>query len=378
MSTVLVLTVDSLRLDQFRKRLFPETWSTFERDFVQFETAYSHGVATPFSMPGLLAGTIPAGDGAVPADQSTLAERLDTDFAYGFLNNVYLTADRGFGSGFDVFSSRIPLDRSGARLASAEDRPAQRGDVVTAALRDCIDTHEDQFLWGHYMDAHFPFQPETAVGFDDDLDEERFDHLMDRYRRNERVPDVETVRRLHAGNVRYIDRQFARLFRQLRRSEQYHDSLIVVTADHGELFGTDGQYGHPWHGVPRDELIRVPLLVKLPEYRSGGTCVGDLVDHRRLHKALPAIHRRPGEITMDELRTEQTTSVSNTAVRVTTPTGTASRTRTNEVDVEGDVDSAILDRLEERAIPDVPVLDPETGTRSASIEEQLRHLGYLE
>jgi arylsulfatase A-like enzyme len=42
----------------------------------------------------------------------------------------------------------------------------------------------------------------------------------------------------------------------------YDSSLIIITSDHGELFGEHGYVGHR---VPLyDEVIRVPLIVKFP------------------------------------------------------------------------------------------------------------------
>ena len=49
----------------------------------------------------------------------------------------------------------------------------------------------------------------------------------------------------------------------------YDDTLIIVTSDHGEEFGEHGSVGRHGHTL-YDELLRVPLLVKLPGARHGG------------------------------------------------------------------------------------------------------------
>jgi arylsulfatase A-like enzyme len=51
---------------------------------------------------------------------------------------------------------------------------------------------------------------------------------------------------------------------------------VVVTSDHGEEFGEHGKMG--WHShTLYDELLRVPLLVKLPKGMRAGTTVEETV-----------------------------------------------------------------------------------------------------
>jgi arylsulfatase A-like enzyme len=57
----------------------------------------------------------------------------------------------------------------------------------------------------------------------------------------------------------------------LRERGLYDDLTIIVTSDHGEEFNDHGGF---WHGTTLyDEQVRVPLLVKLPQSRRGGTVV---------------------------------------------------------------------------------------------------------
>lgn len=72
------------------------------------------------------------------------------------------------------------------------------------------------------------------------------------------------------AEIHYADYHVGRLLEYLRNNGLYDDSLIVVTADHGEEFGEHGLYREHWstHDGPQ----RVPLLVKPPvdaEYESG-------------------------------------------------------------------------------------------------------------
>lgn len=75
----------------------------------------------------------------------------------------------------------------------------------------------------------------------------------------------------------------------LERRGLYRDSLIVFTSDHGEGFSLDPLvFGHgkrtDVEGINQlhEELIRVPLWVKLPGSRKAGETVGELVEIREL------------------------------------------------------------------------------------------------
>jgi hypothetical protein len=63
-------------------------------------------------------------------------------------------------------------------------------------------------------------------------------------------------------NAAYADEMLGRMLESLRRSGQWDKTLLVVTSDHGEEFGEQGQIAHG--GNLGRQLIEVPLLVKLP------------------------------------------------------------------------------------------------------------------
>src|SRR4030095_10370425 len=94
----------------------------------------------------------------------------------------------------------------------------------------------------------------------------------------------EQLRALYDGQIRYVDDQLGSLFEELRRSGLYDRSLIVVTADHGDGFMEHGFISHST--MPYEELVRVPLLMKLPGRRYAGRSVADQV---RLIDVMPTI-----------------------------------------------------------------------------------------
>ena len=66
----------------------------------------------------------------------------------------------------------------------------------------------------------------------------------------------------YAYRVERIDGCFGAFIDRLKQLRLYDRSLVVLTADHGELIGEDGRWGHSYHLFP--QVSQVPLLVHLP------------------------------------------------------------------------------------------------------------------
>ena len=74
--------------------------------------------------------------------------------------------------------------------------------------------------------------------------------------------DVEYVRALYRAEILEMDEFLEQLFSELEARGLWDDMLVVVTSDHGESFLERGFFEHGT-GL-YDELLNVPLLVKLP------------------------------------------------------------------------------------------------------------------
>lgn len=77
---------------------------------------------------------------------------------------------------------------------------------------------------------------------------------------------IERFRQLYFGEISHLDAAFGRLMDALERLGLFEDTLIVFTADHGEMAGAHSVFGK---GVMYDESLRVPLLIKGPGQESG-------------------------------------------------------------------------------------------------------------
>jgi arylsulfatase A-like enzyme len=74
--------------------------------------------------------------------------------------------------------------------------------------------------------------------------------------------DVAHMRALYDGEVKAADRQFGGFLAQLKFFDLYDESLVILVGDHGEEFAEHGGFDHG--RTLYEELLRVPLIVKLP------------------------------------------------------------------------------------------------------------------
>ena len=87
---------------------------------------------------------------------------------------------------------------------------------------------------------------------------------------------------LYDGEVSLVDRLFGVVFE--RWAEKRPDSIVVVTSDHGELFGERGLIEH--RGSVYPELVSVPLMIAAPGRLPAGVRVGTPV---QLHDLYPTL-----------------------------------------------------------------------------------------
>ena len=142
------------------------------------------------------------------------------------------------------------------RVLSDPVRPA--GTIVDHTL-EWVDSRRRKpfFVLMNFMDGHAPY-PSADIWAPSDFTTREgaapagVTRAMDRYDRA----------------IRYLDYERGRFFEELRRRDLFDNSLIVVTADHGETFIQDGERGVHGEGLAGTD-IRVPLLIKQPGQSQG-------------------------------------------------------------------------------------------------------------
>jgi choline-sulfatase len=238
---------------------------------VRFQHAYAQAPWTLPSTATLMTSLYPRVHGAggrlnrftaLSESATTLAE-LFGDAGYqtaAIINVLFLSNKFGLTRGFehvDYFDS-----------TNAKMRPAK--DTTDAALEWIKDQRgEPFFAFVHYFDPHLVYDPpdEFREKFAADLDQSARDNAfgtiaeMIKLRRGQLAVSRERVKRLeklYDGEVAYVDQQVGRLLDELQSSGVLDNTIVVLTADHGEEFNDhDGfEHGHTVY----EELVHVPLV----------------------------------------------------------------------------------------------------------------------
>ncbi len=85
--------------------------------------------------------------------------------------------------------------------------------------------------------------------------------------------DIERLRAIYDSAVSYHDQMVGRMVAQLKAWGIWDQTMLILTADHGDELFEDNRCGHG--GSLRDTLIRVPLLIHDPARFPGGTIVDE-------------------------------------------------------------------------------------------------------
>jgi len=121
----------------------------------------------------------------------------------------------------------------------------------------------------NYMDVHWPYIPPPPF---DGLFPGRSVHFTMAYQRSldpEKQPlspgDRDHLFSQYDGSIASLDAEIGRLIQKLKDLGYYDNTLLMVTADHGEMLGEHGAIGHG--GLPYQGLVHIPLLVRFPGQR---------------------------------------------------------------------------------------------------------------
>ena len=138
---------------------------------------------------------------------------------------------------------------------------------------------EPFFLWLHLMDPHSPYYPTDAalqaMG-EPGVSPFRARYLNSYWNRGNLALDRlarhrDEIVSLYDAGIRLVDMQMARLVDGLRGLNRWDKCLFAFTADHGEEFLDHGGRYHPPDRL-NEELIHVPLLVRVPDATPKATC----------------------------------------------------------------------------------------------------------
>lgn len=308
---VILITLDTTRADHLGCYGSPSVKTPaldqLAREGVLFEACQSAAATTLSSHVSMMTGLYPNQHGVprngftVHDTNLTLAEALDDQgfWCAGFLGSAALTKRTGLDQGFDHWDEGLdlPIEPGG------NDQLQRRADALTDAILKHVEETLAQpdagdarlFLFAQYFDPHAPYAPPAearqrygatlAAGGFGEIEQAVVEQqqratgttqggqqgvisagLSPELLRGATGAPTEMgleLARLYAGEITFTDQEIGRLLLGLKSLGVLDESLVIVTADHGE---TRWEHANAWnHGLWVYQTdVHVPLIMRLP------------------------------------------------------------------------------------------------------------------
>lgn len=297
------ITLDSIRADH-------TTMDGYHRDTTprmaalgaegrSFDTCIAHSKSTQPSSGAILTGlastrnTLGIDGDVIPDQVTTIAERFsDAGYRTACLSrNSFVSSATGLDRGFDRFQwlASETIHKAGVRtlakylinirshsagLTRDTAKHASPFLMNETAKRWLRDLREDSpfFFYLHYNEPHRPYYPPLSY-IDEYADEigmgprEAAEFALDvHYDLTEIIAggcsldddEWAALKAMYDAEIAYTDEMVGRLVEHVR-SLGLEDTVVVITADHGELFGEYGLLSHKY--VLTDAVTRVPMVI---------------------------------------------------------------------------------------------------------------------
>lgn len=271
---IFLLNIDMLRADHVGLYGYPRATTPvidrLGREGVWFSAARSHAPWTYPSVVSLLSGVHPSSHGAtysesgdtyvtttVPSQLPTLATLLQAAgySTAAFITNPLLKKSSGLDRGFDDFRDEF-VGTWKRHSAAPWSRSSMSAENVHRTVLEWLDARpaEPLFAYIHYIDVHGPYLTPKPFG----RPEGSVDSATAEKARLSGIPRQLAID-LYDGELLHLDRLIGDFVAALDERGVLANSVVVITADHGEEFGEHGGHGHG-HSL-FEEMLHVPFLI---------------------------------------------------------------------------------------------------------------------
>lgn len=260
---IVIITMDTTRADHlacygYAKIQTPRI-DSLAAEGVLFEEAFSVQPVTLPSHSSILTGKYPFHTGVrdnniykLSEQNTTLAEILHDNgyLTTAFIGSYILSNEFGLAQGFDFYNDKfikpkqkgmLPVDRRASEISFLADEWLTATENVTREV--------PFFLWLHYYDPHADYDPPH--------------------------PYKMAYANPYDGEIAYTDDWIGFFFDSLKSRGLWDNTLIILTADHGESLG---EFGEMTHGMfIYRPTTHVPLIMRWPGLLPEGKRIADRV-----------------------------------------------------------------------------------------------------
>lgn len=197
-----------------------------------------------------------------------------------FVANPTLSVARGYATGFDEY-----------HVGDLKNKMEEwgQGDISPNAIAWLKSTKAkgNFFLWLHYIDPHGPYTPPREFHnyfvndpYYNDSQKVKLEYtpeeginenyVLGAVPKYQRLGDNNTVDYYVAeydAEIKYTDSEVGKVLDYLKASKLLENTIVVITADHGESLGENNYYFE--HGMLVNEgTIHIPLVIRHPDLKN--------------------------------------------------------------------------------------------------------------
>lgn len=297
----------------------------FSERCVVYEAAISPAGWSLPAHASMFTGLYPSRHGAhdehkyLVSEHPTMAELLRSR-GYSTLaicRNEYVGPAAGLDRGFDSFNGSGNLPQSlaevtrkayqgvAAVLDQGDSGARYTNRQIRSALRRLRVDERPFFMFVHYNEPHARYQPPrkyrgylpsgTSAREAQRVNQSPWKYLVDPSLMGER--DFEILAALYDGEITYLDSRIAQVIGWIEEMAMLDQTMVIITADHGENIGDHGMMGHKY--CLYDTLVHVPLIVHYPK---GTTTPGRVAHQVQTLDLLPTILAMLGDTSSETYR----------------------------------------------------------------------------
>ena len=311
---LILITIDALRVDHlgfmgYDKGVSPNI-DSLAKESIVFKNAFSVGPNTSYSFPSILTSTYPLdyqGPEEIKEPRALISEVFQKQgfITAAFHSNPYLSNYFGYDKGWDVFKDinfSIKSSVSGrfkkrfnklliftfpkiffwiAYLKYRINGPKNtrvRASLINQVAKDFILSLKKEnkpfFVWIHYLDIHTPpscYSEGKVCSYSELIGDCVSSAIrtngnkgaLKRFIRKNFKKYLSKTISLYDEEIKHLDKEIGSLLSFLKEQNIYQNSILCVTADHGDEFLEHGGVGHDTQLY--NEVLAVPLLIKSEE-----------------------------------------------------------------------------------------------------------------
>ncbi|RMF64700.1 MAG: hypothetical protein D6743_09020, partial [Calditrichaeota bacterium] len=325
---IILISIDTLRADHLscygHRRLTTPSLDRIAEEGVLFSDAYSTAAWTPPAHASMFTGLYPSQHGVVDEYKldhgtPTIASILSASgyLTAGFINNSMVGELVGLHRGHQHFDEiwvgaeySNPVARGLGFLSrklrqwsgTSDQGAALTNSRVLHWMHSALHGSSPFYLFIHYIDVHNPMNAprpfrnrflRPALRRSVDMKKIRqvadnplvclTDHL------ELTADEIEALRCIYDEGIAYVDHRIGEVLDFLRQQGVLDETLLIITADHGEHFGEHGLYSHV--SSLYQPVLHIPMIVRYPKAFGRGLRRESLAQHVDL---LPTILEATG------------------------------------------------------------------------------------